>query len=281
MGQIELRVMTASDLPLGMRLKAQAGWNQTEADWLRFLALEPGGCFVGELAGEAAGTVVACAFGPVGWIAMLLVDGRHRGAGLGKALMAHALAYLEARGVASIRLDATPLGRPLYEKLGFAAEYGISRFAGHLWAGPGTQSVELLRPERLAEAASLDARIAATPRDRLLAGYASAYPQTMLAAWRGSRLAGFAGYRPGSAATHLGPCVAEDAVAGRSLMDALARRHHGSQVYVDVPEPNREAVAWAEAAGLRVQRPLLRMGRGPRVADRPELTWATSGPELG
>ena len=33
--------MTKADIPAGMALKARAGWNQSEADWRRLLALEP------------------------------------------------------------------------------------------------------------------------------------------------------------------------------------------------------------------------------------------------
>src|SRR5262245_16769871 len=104
--------MTAADVPLGMRLKEQAGWNQVEKDWLRFLDLEPGGCFVAELDGTAVGTVATCVFGPVAWVAMVLVNAAYRGRGAGKALMGHALKYLDGRGVASVRLDATSLGQP-------------------------------------------------------------------------------------------------------------------------------------------------------------------------
>jgi hypothetical protein len=32
---ISLRPLTRAEIPLGMRLKAQAAWNQLEADWLR------------------------------------------------------------------------------------------------------------------------------------------------------------------------------------------------------------------------------------------------------
>ena len=45
---IHIRTMTAEDVPLGMRLRGQARFNQTEADWRRFLDLEPDGCFVAE-----------------------------------------------------------------------------------------------------------------------------------------------------------------------------------------------------------------------------------------
>jgi len=37
---------------------------------------------------------------------------------------------LDARGVPTIRLDATPLGRPVYTKLGFVDEYEVTRYGG-------------------------------------------------------------------------------------------------------------------------------------------------------
>src|SRR5438270_10324239 len=98
--------MTAADVPLGLRLRGQAGWNQTEADWRRFLRLQPDGCFVAELDGAPAGTTAAFVFGPVAWVAMVLVDEAVRGRGVGTALMRHALALLDGRGVRSVRLDA-------------------------------------------------------------------------------------------------------------------------------------------------------------------------------
>ena len=59
--------MTTDDLPLGMRLKAQAGWNQVSADWQRFLELEPDGCFVGQWHGQPVATTTTCVFGSVAW----------------------------------------------------------------------------------------------------------------------------------------------------------------------------------------------------------------------
>src|SRR5215216_3234927 len=120
--------MTAADVASGLRLKEQAGWNQLEADWRRLLDLQPDGCFVAEVDGAVVGTVTTCRFGPVGWVAMMLVDEALRGRGIGRALMVRALEDLDAHGVRSVRLDATPLGRPLYESLGFVAEATFARF---------------------------------------------------------------------------------------------------------------------------------------------------------
>src|SRR5215468_10104666 len=104
---LRIRTMTDNDLSLAMSLKDQAGWNQTEADWQRFLAMEPAGCFVAEWDGRPVGTTVTCILGSVAWVAMVLVDPEFRGKGIGKALMTHALDFLESQSVPSIRLDAT------------------------------------------------------------------------------------------------------------------------------------------------------------------------------
>src|SRR5271156_4343745 len=118
---LRIRDMTVADIPFGMRLKNQAGWNQVEADWRRLLDLQPDGCFVAELDGAPAGTVTTCRFGPVAWVAMMLVDRSLRSHGIGRALMSRAVGDLDSAGIRTIRLDATPLGQPLYESLDFVA----------------------------------------------------------------------------------------------------------------------------------------------------------------
>ena len=111
--------MTVADIPLGLRLARQAGWNQIEADWRRFLAMQPDGCFVGERDGTPVATTATFIFGPVAWIAMVLVDVDSRRKGVATTLLKHALDFLDNQGVKTVRLDATAAGQPVYEKLGF------------------------------------------------------------------------------------------------------------------------------------------------------------------
>src|SRR5438309_972490 len=54
---VQIRLMTGADLPLGMRLKAANSWNQTEADWRRYLDLQPDGCFVAAVDANPVGTL--------------------------------------------------------------------------------------------------------------------------------------------------------------------------------------------------------------------------------
>ena len=282
---IRIRRMTVADVPLGMRLKAKAGWNQTEADWRRFLALEPDGCFVAEYDGVAAATLTTCTFGPVAWIAMVLVDEPLRGRGLAKALLSHATAYLEGRGVRSIRLDATALGRPLYEKLGFTVEYKLARYEGVLparGAAPRPPGVggEVLGAGHLEGIARLDRAVTGTDRSKLLLRLLVETPGEVKAVEEGGEVSGFRMARPGAQAWQLGPCVAS-AAAGPVLLRDAWWRHAGRAVYLDVPTGNTAAVALAEGAGLTVQRHFLRMGRGPSVGEHTEQLWTSSGPEKG
>jgi GNAT superfamily N-acetyltransferase len=273
--------MTAADVPLGMRLKEQAGWNQAEADWRRFLDLEPEGCFVAEWDGVPSATTTTCTFGPVGWVAMVLVDVEKRGRGLAKALLMHALSFLEGHGVRSIRLDATALGRPLYEKLGFGVEYELARYEGTLPLREEVGSPGVVAGLGTADAlCRLDALVTGTDRGKLLRCLFAEQPDALRIVRDGSQVAGFVAARPGSCAVQIGPCMATRA-AGPLLFRDAWRSYAGQRVYVDIPTANTAASALAGAEGLTVQRRFLRMCRGPSVGERAGMLWASSGPEKG
>src|SRR5262245_21248763 len=120
---IRIRSIETTDISFCLRLSTEAGWNQTEHDWRRLFELQPESSFLAEIDAIPVGTVTACLYGSVGWVAMMLVVEKWRGRGIGRALMAQVLENLESRGVKTIRLDATPMWQPLYELLEFGAEY--------------------------------------------------------------------------------------------------------------------------------------------------------------
>jgi GNAT superfamily N-acetyltransferase len=279
---IGVRRMTTADVPLGMELKRLAGWNQTEADWQRLLDLEPDGCFVAELDGTPSGTLATCVFGPVAWIAMVLVHPQVRGRGLAKALLAHALDYLERRGVSSIRLDATPMGQPLYARFGFAVQYSLRRHEGVLPpAGDEPVShVETAPPAHYEELVRRDREVTQTDRGKLLLRLFAEWPGAVRVVRQNGRIAGFLTERMGTEALLIGPCVATADAGPALLLDAF-ERHVGERVYLDVPERNRGALTLAAGRGLTVQRQLVRMCRGAQLEENTAELWASSGPEKG
>ena len=275
-----VRPMTAADLPLGLRLCRAAGWNQTEADWRRFLDSQPDGCFVAEYNGTPVGTTTTCVFGPVAWIAMVLVEESARGRGIGTALMHSALEFLDRRQVASVWLDATPLGRPVYERLGFVEQFRLARYEGTLPPAPDVAGVEETSPRQWEELAALDESVTGTDRRRLLLRLFAEQPRGVRVVRNGDRAEGFLAMREGERAVQLGPCIAT-AEAGLLLFADAWHRYAGRRVYLDVPVANEAATRLAEAHGLTVQRHLTRMCRGVPLCERVEWLWASSGPEKG
>lgn len=268
---LSIRGMTHADIPFGMALKEQAGWNQRAADWERTLRLQPDGGFVAEWSGQPAGTVMVCLFDEVAWISMMLVEASLRGRGIGRALMEQALAFAAAHGARTQRLDATSLGEPLYRRLGFEADFALERWGGR----PRGGELSALVPRTLAEVAAWDRAITGTNRERWLAELLAEAP-----AWGGLDLPGYVTSRRGSAAVQIGPCLSESSQAGWLLEQALGRLA-GVEVVVDIPVSHESARAIAERCGLTPRRTFLRMTRGPKVAERVEHLWASSGPEKG
>jgi GNAT superfamily N-acetyltransferase len=277
---IHLRPMTTVDLPLGLHLSRQAGWNQLPADWQRLLNCQPDGCFVAEWHGTPAGTIVTGIFGPVAWIAMVLVEETLRGRSIGKALMRFALEFLDRRGVATVRLDATPLGQPLYEQLGFVAQFRLTRYEGTLPSADAVAGVEAALPEQWQALAALDETVTYTNRREVLWRLLAEQPQAVRCVQQGNRIAGYLTSRPGARAQYVGPCIT-NAAAGPLLLADAWHRHAGQHIFMDIPEPNEPATRLAEAQGLTVQRRLLRMCRGVNVCERVEWLWASAGPEKG
>src|SRR5262249_27861018 len=159
------------------------------------------------------------------WVAMVLVDGAARGRGVGTALMRHALAFLDGYGVRSVRLDATALGRPLYEKLGFAAEYTLTRYQGVPRAtDEGGPDVEPVNAEQMLQVAKLDLDATRIKRGTLLMRLFEETPDAFRMVRREGVCLGFLASRPGTNATQLGPLVAGEEAAARALLADAARR---------------------------------------------------------
>jgi len=277
---VHIRTMTTKDLELGLSLSRQAGWNQTEADWLRLMYFEPEGCFVAELDGSAVGTTTTCVLDHVAWIAMVLVDENHRRRGIGTHLLRHALDHLDRRHVSTIRLDATGLGRPIYETLGFIPEYDLARYKGIAPSFPALPTAADASSDAYSDIIEFDKMITGTNREKMLTRLFEEFPRRLRTLRREGKIEGYLTMRPGANAVQIGPCIALKDAGLALLCDALGRCA-GKYVFIDIPYNNAGAVKIAESSGLEIQRCFTRMYRGERVNDKLEALWASSGPEKG
>lgn len=279
----DIRLLTESDLEKAMRLKEQARWNQTREDWQRLLQLTPQGCFAAVCEGELVGTITTILYGQqLAWIGMVLVDVEYRRRGIASQLMKAAHQYLHEAGVRTVKLDATPDGRKVYEALGYQTECLIER-----WSGIARSSLsgknESANIDELTAILQIDLKAFGLDRSGLLASlYDKRTANGRVIKSSDSKVEGYVLTRPGTAASYIGPLVASSVEIAESLLDSACTQLSGQQVYVDVNTEFPQGQEFLSARGFIKQRDLYRMFYGENCeAGTSNLVMAIAGPELG
>ena len=301
---MQIRSLTADHLDGALALSTLMGWNQRLEDWYRLIDLAPSGSFVALDGGRVIATAIGIDYCHCGWIAMMLVAPEHRGRGLGARLLESAIAAIPPD--LPIRLDATPLGRPLYERHGFALETSLTRYVRTGPRGRRDQGATLRQrhrqpstatapaiasdvspvlPADLVEVARIDAALFGGVRSRLLERIHDAGPDY---AWRaGAAPMQYCLGRTGRLFDQVGPVVATTIPAAIALVSAALPAAKGRPVVVDAYDGHEDFTAWLRASGFEAQRPLYRMRRPGRAPAAPTgaslllVEFAILGPEFG
>ena len=274
---LQIRKLTGTDLAFADSIRDAVGWNQTLADWKRFLAYQPDGCFVAEWEGAPAGTVTTTSYGKeLAWIGMVIVHPDFRRRGIATALVKAAIEYLRDCGVRCIKLDATRDGVEVYERLGFQAEYDLSRWEGTLEALKKDYSDKVLSLPM-----DFDSEAFGIDRSDWLAALAKDAQTIRLAIDSNGKPSAYGMIRTGSRANYLGPICAADKATGRAVAESLLSSLEGFTFW-DIPEANTTATELAESFGFKRLRHLLRMWMGDEcIRGIPELQFALGDPGTG
>ena len=288
---VVVRTLTAAELGAALELSSTAGWNQRLSDWQMLLKLSPAGSFAAVHEDRIVGTAIGIDYGTFGWIAMMLVDPNWRGQGIGAQLLEAAMRAVPQDR--PIRLDATPLGRALYERYGFQHESRLTRHVArsssrrHVPDAPsGAPEVHRLTAGDLSRVTARDDVVFGASRRVLLewllegsTGYAHV-----------TEAAGDLGYcfgRAGRLFDQIGPVVASDENTARALAGASLAAALGRAVVVDAFDTESWFAAWLQDCGFSAERPLFRMCRPARhgcPGDRVDVGCreiAILGPEFG
>ena len=260
--------MSESDIKFADSLRAIVNWNQTVDDWKRVLTLNPTGCYVAECNNTMAGTATTTRYGKdLAWIGMLLVHPEFRRKGIARALLKTCVDHLS--DVQCIKLDATPLGKPLYDQFGFHDEWPLTR-----WELEGSPSenrpssheadfiTRSLTRDDIQSIGSFDKRTFGVLRKDLLESYICSESTTCAEFVNSTTPTGYAMIRRGSRASYLGPIVADSAAIAERLVLGLTTRAARELTFWDIPDINSAATVLAKSMGFRKQRPLMRMFRG-------------------
>jgi GNAT superfamily N-acetyltransferase len=282
MADATIRELTTADLDAAFTLSATAGWNQRLEDWRMLLTLAPHGSFTAVIDDRIVATAIGINYGAFGWIAMMLVEPGYRGRGLGAQLLQAAMDGLPSN--IPIRLDATPLGRPLYERHGFVEETSLTRLVANSAdrfpseMGQAGRTTDRDLPRILND----DRSMFGADRKAVLTWSLSDAPYARIV--RGDRTpAGYCFGRRGRLFDQIGPVIARDDDHARTLVSSAIAEVRDRPVVIDAYDAHGSFSDWLRSIGFHAERPLFRMARGEN-RKRPNAAlreFAIFGPEFG
>jgi hypothetical protein len=228
---------------------AAEGWNPGLDDVACFATVDPAGFYIGELDGAAASTISVVNYDDrFAFLGFYIVRPDLRGRGYGLRTWRAAVSHAGSR---TVGLDGVVTQQENYRKSGFAFAHRNIRYGG-VPAVPPALPQGLIGLEDIPFAAieADDATVFPAPRPSFLRTWINAPGHLGRALVRDGRLAAWGVIRPCRKGHKVGPLVADDRRGAEAVLAALIGSAAGGEVFLDVVEPNRDAIALAEAYGL-------------------------------
>jgi ribosomal protein S18 acetylase RimI-like enzyme len=267
---LTIRVLTPADVPAALHLSNESGWNQREQDWRAAVGMTPGASFCATADGAVVGTCIGIAYGTFSWIAMMLVDPAFQRRGLGAGLLLRTIDALPPDQ--PIGLDATAVGRLLYEQHGFHDACSLTRWIADRARLEQPQDAErspdqaatirAIDSSDLPAIASVDRNVFGGDRGRVLEWALAVGPDCCAIATTNGQPAGYVFGRAGRVFTHLGAVVARSQPVAQALVRHVAKAAN-SPLGIDAFDALPEWTEWLATCGFVRQRPLARMMRPP------------------
>ena len=277
-----IRTMSAADMPLALDWAAAEGWNPGHADAACFFAADPEGFLIAEVAGEPVGCVSAVRYGDdFGFLGFYIVRPGFRGQGHGLALWRAAMSRLRPRVVG---LDGVVAQQANYRRSGFDLLHRNIRFGAAAPRAPrvvGPMPVIDAGAVPFATIAAFDRSHFPAARDTFLRGWLTAPGHVARVVTGEAGLRGLAVLRPCREGSKIGPLFAEGPAVARALFASLLEAAPPGPVFLDLPEPNADAMAMAREAGMAPAFETARMYAGT-AADLPlQRIYGITSFELG
>ncbi|MEV6104261.1 GNAT family N-acetyltransferase [Streptomyces sp. NPDC051940] len=181
-------------------------------------------------------------------IGMVMTDPGFEGRGLSRRVMEH---LLERAGSAQVTLYATSAGRPLYEKLGFAATASSTMYVGRPTAVAPAGLSRRAEPADLPGILELDQRAMGVDRSQLLVRLFD-YAEQLRVVDSGGRIAAYGGAWRGADKLVIGPVIATRTADALALLDDITASARGV-LRLEAHSERPHLAEWATAHGLREQ----------------------------
>jgi GNAT superfamily N-acetyltransferase len=276
---LRIRAMAPDEIAIAADWAAAEGWNPGLADAACFATVDAGGFLIGELDGAPAATISCVNYDDrFAFLGFYIVRPDLRGRGYGLRIWNAAVDHAGGR---TIGLDGVVAQQENYKKSGFRLAYANVRHGGRVPAGVMPAGIIPLADVPFTSVEAGDATVFPAPRPAFLRAWIDTSGHIGRALVRDGQLAAWGVIRPCRTGWKIGPLVADDRAAAEAVFTALVSAAGGGEVFLDVPDINREAVALAQSHGLAPVFETARMYTGPIRPLRLERVFGVTTFELG
>ena len=286
---MDIQVMDKDELGMVLDWAAAEGWNPGLHDVDSFYAADPGGYLLARAGGVPVASIFAVRYGErFGFIGGYIALPAWRGQGYGMALWQAAMARLAGR---TVGLDGVPAQQANYARSGFVLAHRNIRMEGRgrgMAGGPAAHAhgvhgaIVPLASIGAAEVLRYDRPFFADDRGVFLRHWITQPGSAALGIAAAGRLAGYGVLRPCRIGYKAGPLFADTPAQAHALFEALLlHAPAGTPVFLDVPEPNEDALALARSHGMQPCFETARMYAGGAPALDLARTYGITTFELG
>ncbi|WP_315782828.1 GNAT family N-acetyltransferase [Bradyrhizobium sp. SZCCHNPS1003] len=279
---LHIRPMRPDEIGLAIDWAAAEGWNPGLSDATCFAEVDPDGFLVAERDGVPVATVSCVNYDDrFAFLGFYMVRPELRGRGYGLRLWQAAMAHAGSRIVG---LDGVVAQQDNYRKSGFSYAYANIRYGGRsaaLLQSADRSGIVALADVPLSDIEASDATVFPAPRRAFLRAWIDTPGHFGRALIRDGTLAAWGVIRPCRAGYKIGPLIAEKRADAEAVVSALLSAAGDSEVFLDVPAINPEAVALAESLGLKPVFETARMYTGPIPPLRIDRVFGVTTFELG
>lgn len=223
----------------------QEGWNPGLDDAKNFQLVDPNGFFIGSLDDKPVAAISNVSYGDkLFFLGLYIVHPEYRGQGLGYQIWQHAMNYT---GQINCGLDGVVAQQANYMKSGFKLAYRNIRYAIKENLQSAFQSVELVILNNLLLDAVLDydQRLFPAPRKNWLMAWVLNH--TTLVYCKDNQIMGYGVIRRCHVGYKIGPLFANNQQVAEDIFQGLcAKVELGAEIYLDIPEPNLQALKLVE-----------------------------------
>ena len=224
--------------------------------------IQPDGWFLALRQDQPVGMVGAANYGAFAHVGLMAVHPDAQRHGVGLVIMQFLLARLDQQHVPLVTLDASNMGRPLYDKLGFVPydETLMFQRSGNFAMPDQPSNIQSISNQDLDELVQWDSLFFGADRRKVFQALLAFFPERafMLRDETGQ----VAGYLFAQK-NRIGPWVMRQPHGAETLLKAALTLPYEGTVSVAVPAVNQDAVELLPRYGFKQLRANRHMGRGP------------------